>query len=166
MRRAWDRKDPQEPDRGRRPNLNDVAERSSVPLTPLPYMSTWTIDEQRQEWRRLVEIGRQRAPTPPNPMGVEKLLQQDPHTRPKKTKNSPAPYAHYTEQGALEAWQEAYKLYEEAFYVHTDIIAEMIDAEESQWAYPVGGVTPIQLPRTCRDCQDTDRPKEPDRSAA
>ena len=72
------------------------------------------------------------------PLGVEAILRQDPHTRPSETKNSPAPACHAATKAARERFWEAYSAFVAAFRE----AADKLKAGDRKARFPVGSFPP------------------------
>ena len=91
-----------------------------VKLTPLPCLQHLTVDQRQAECRRIVgeiqakaeaankEKGRQ-------PMGVEAILAQDPHSKPATTDRSPAPFVHASDDSTEMEFRVRYRAFVDAF---------------------------------------------------
>jgi hypothetical protein len=71
-------------------------------------------------------------------LGVEAVLTQDPHSRPKRSKKSPAPRFHTWSRGARWALYEAYGLFVAAFRD----AAEKLRAGDRMARFPAGSFPP------------------------
>ena len=72
------------------------------------------------------------------PLGVEAILRQDPHTRPNQTKKSPAPACHAASKEARKRFWEAYS----AFVAGFREAAEKLKAGEWPVRFPLGSFPP------------------------
>lgn len=72
------------------------------------------------------------------PLGVEALLKQDPHTRPNQTKKSPAPAVHAATKAARKSFWESYSAFVAAFRV----AADKLKAGDRTARFPVGSFPP------------------------
>jgi len=91
-----------------------------VALTPLPCFASLSRKEQQARWRQLisdVEIEtRERLERDGRQvMGREKILSQDPHARPERSKRSPRPFCHAVEQTTIKVFKEAYEIFVAAY---------------------------------------------------
>jgi len=98
----------------------DFATEYSVTLTPLPCWRHLSAEHYRDAVAALVaEIENdariRRAETGREPRGAKFVLSQDPLTRPKKSKRSPAPRVHAASQAARRAFREAYRVFLAAY---------------------------------------------------
>jgi hypothetical protein len=70
--------------------------------------------------------------------GVAEVLRQDPHTRPSKTKKSPAPRFHAASKAIRDRLREAYGFFLAAFRD----AAELLKAGDRSAKFPVGSFPP------------------------
>lgn len=134
---AWEARKPS--NRGPKPTLEDVATKYVVRLTPLPFMEHLDEGEQRAEWKRLVdEAVEAYPPERPKALGAEKVLEQNPHAKPRRMKNTPAPLVHSTRPDLRRQWMEAYRGFVTAFRAAMKRLREGLAAFE----FPLGGVPP------------------------
>jgi REP element-mobilizing transposase RayT len=101
----------------------DFAKRYPVPLSPLPCFCELDEGQQRSRYREMIrEIERQTqkqfARAGRRVMGVEKVMTQSAHRRPRKTKRSPAPMCHCSDPEQWKKYRDDYRwfvsLYREA----------------------------------------------------
>lgn len=91
-----------------------------VKLTPLPAWSEWTEEARRARIATLVEEviaeGRERVQkTRRSPLGIQKVLGQNPHDRPIETKRSPAPLCHATDRNVRASYRRMLSAFLEAY---------------------------------------------------
>ena len=72
------------------------------------------------------------------PLGVEAILRQDPHSLPHHTKKSPAPAVHAASKAARQAFWEAYSAFLAAFRE----AAEKLKEGDRSARFPVGSFLP------------------------
>lgn len=138
-RRAWRAQKPAA--RGARPVLDDVAREIAVELTPPPMWADLEGDALRARWVELVEVALARYPCPGEPLGVDAACAVDPHTRPVRTKKSPAPMVH-TRQGSLRrAWRAAYVAFVETYRAAMGALR----AGATAVCFPLEGCRPVCL---------------------
>jgi hypothetical protein len=98
----------------------DFVEMYPVRLSPLPCWRTLTESERRDRCQELVaqievaalqkntELGR-------TPLGVAAILAQNPHSKPRSTKRSPAPVVHASTSRIRKAFRALYRSFEDMF---------------------------------------------------
>lgn len=96
-------------------------EREHVTLEPIPCWSHLQPALVREHIAELVseieaEANEQRRVLGCRPLGSRRILGQDPHTKPSKSKWSPAPLFHCASQEARDLLREAYSSFLETFY--------------------------------------------------
>lgn len=98
---------------GPKPRLDDVAERKVVRLTPPPMWAGLSEAALRARWVALVQraVEQYPSPWPTRVVGARALVSVDPHTRPPRTKKSPAPRVHTRCKALRQAWVEAYSAF-------------------------------------------------------
>ncbi len=101
------------------------ATEESFSLTPLPCWAHLSPEAYQERVRVLVEdIEREAAAelssTGRQPLGVEGILREDPHTRPSRPKRSPAPLCHAATKAVRKAFWESYALFMAAFREASD----------------------------------------------
>jgi len=84
------------------------------------------------------EAAAERKRTSREPLGASTILRQHPHTRPDKTKKSPAPRFHAASKAAREALRNAYGLFLAAFRE----AAERLKAGDRTARFPNGCFPP------------------------
>jgi len=119
------------------------AEEEELVLSQLPCWADLTPEQHRKRTAELVEEIEQEARADREargiePLGVEAILRQDPHTRPNQTKKSPAPLYHAATKAAREAFWEAYS----AFVVAFREAAERLRAGDRTASFPLGSFPP------------------------
>jgi len=72
------------------------------------------------------------------PLGVEAILRQDPHTRPNQTKKSAAPAYHAASKAARKSFWEAYSAFVAAFRE----AADRLRAGDRTARFPLGSFPP------------------------
>jgi hypothetical protein len=92
----------------------------TVVLSPLPCLRELSAEAYREFVAGLVreieaEAAAERALTGRQPLGLEAILRQHPHTRPNRTKKSPAPLFHAATKAVRIALREAYGRFIAAF---------------------------------------------------
>jgi len=129
--------------RGLRPVLADVAEDCTVEFTPPPMWEGLSPVELRAKWQQLIAeaLKRHPAPHPSKAMSPKEVLGQSPHSKPKGSKWSPAPWVHTTQTELRKAWKVAYTLFCEVWRATTSILIERLAAE-----LPSEGCCPPWLP--------------------
>ena len=113
MLRRWDRLPADT--RGPRPGLGDVTTMKPIPLTPPPMWAYLEPAELRAHWSELVDEALRRYPASERPLGAAAICAIDPHTRPERTKRSPAPPVHTTRIALRKAWREAYAAFVDTY---------------------------------------------------
>jgi hypothetical protein len=91
-----------------------------VKLTPLACLQHLDADQRQAEMRRIVaEIkgaadadNKEKGRTP---MTVAEILAQDPHSKPRSTDRSPAPFVHATHDSTVQEFRAAYTAFVDAF---------------------------------------------------
>ena len=105
---------------GKRVVRSDFETRYVTPLAPLPCWSHLSAEEYRQRCREMIaEIERETAALNARlgrrVLGVERILSQDPHGKPRSTSKSPAPMVHAATRVAREIFLEAYRVFVAAY---------------------------------------------------
>jgi hypothetical protein len=115
-----------------------------VKLTPLPCVRDMTADQQQAYYRRVVreidaaacaanrEKGRM-------PLGVDKILAQDPHYRPDAPDRSPAPLVHAYDDEKRDDYLHGYRVFVINFRAGVDrlkAMAQQIIEVFPDWAFP------------------------------
>jgi len=119
------------------------AEEEELVLSQLPCWADLTPEQYRERIAELVEeieseARADREARGVEPLGVEAILRQDPHTRPNQTKTSPAPACHAATKAARETFWEAYSAFVAAFRE----AAEKLKAGDRSARFPVGSFPP------------------------
>ncbi|HVG06919.1 MAG TPA: transposase [Thermoanaerobaculia bacterium] len=119
------------------------AEEEELKLSQLPCWADVTPEEYRERIAGLVEeieaeARADRQARGIEPLGVEAILRQDPHTRPNQTKKSPAPACHAASKEARKRFWEAYSAFVAAFRE----AAEKLKAGEWPVRFPLGSFPP------------------------
>ena len=96
------------------------AEEEGLVLSQLPCWADLTPEQYRERITELVDDIEAEAPADRKtrgiePLGVEAILRQDPHTRPNQTKKSPAPAVHAASKEARKKFWEAYSAFVAGF---------------------------------------------------
>lgn len=112
-------------------------------LSPLPCWSDLKPEEYRARVAGLVEEVEEKARAERQsrglePLGVEAILKQRPHTRPNQTKKSPAPRFHAVTKEVRETFWIAYSMFVAAFRE----AAEKLKAGDRSARFPVGSFPP------------------------
>lgn len=112
-------------------------------FSPLPCWAHLPPEEYRQRLSDLVEEieaeGRaERESKGLEPLGVESILKQNPHTRPNRTKKSPAPPFHAAAKAVRQAFWEAYA----TFVAEFRDAAEKLRAGDRSARFPIGSFPP------------------------
>jgi hypothetical protein len=99
-----------------RPRSEEVAIRYAIPLTPLPCWADLTEGERQAKVRAMVEDiaaetreRHEKAGT--RPMGVRRVLQQNPHGLPKEVKRRKAPSCHAASAALRKTYRKLYRLF-------------------------------------------------------
>jgi hypothetical protein len=115
-----------------------------IRITPLPCVLHLSTDQQQSHYRRVVgeidaaarvanqEEGR-------TPMGVDKILAQDPHHRPEAPDRSAAPLVHAHDDGARNVFLAAYRVFVSNYRAAVDNlkgVARQITDLFPDWAFP------------------------------
>ncbi len=121
----------------------DFASEESFVLTPLPCWEHLKPEQYRERVRSLIEDieteGRAaRAATGIPALGAAEILRQSPHTRPNRTKKSPAPRFHAASKAIREGLREAYGLFLAAFRD----AADLLKAGDRSARFPLGSFPP------------------------
>jgi REP element-mobilizing transposase RayT len=115
-----------------------------VKLTPLPCVRDMTTDQQQTHYRRVVReidaaayaANQEKGRTP---LGVEKILAQDPHHRPEAPDRSPAPLVHAYDDEKRDEYLAAYRVFVINFRAGVDsmkVKAKQIVELFPDWAFP------------------------------
>lgn len=138
-RRAWRARRPAE--RGPWPVLHDVAREITIELTPPPMWAHLDTDALQARWRELVDTALERHPPTPAPLGAEAVCAADPHTRPARTKKTPAPRVHTRQPALRRAWRAAYV----AFVASYRAAMHALRSGASSCCFPPEGCRPVCL---------------------
>jgi hypothetical protein len=119
-----------------------------VTLSPLPCLQHLTADQRQAELRRIVDEIKAAAAAENKekgrtPMAVERILAQDPHSKPSTTDRSPAPFVHATDDSTEQAFRVAYRAFVDAF--RAGVLHLRNRAREIRDLFPCGAFPP-QLP--------------------
>ena len=100
--------------RGKNPEPRAFATVYDVPLAPLPCWAHLSAQQQRRRYKDLLaavraEARANRQQSGRAPLGVQKVLQQHPHSRPLTTKRSPAPLCHASTREARLKYRHTYR---------------------------------------------------------
>ena len=115
-----------------------------VKLSPLPCVRAMTEDARQAHYRRVVReidaaaysANKEKGRTP---LGVEKILAQDPHHRPKAPDRSPAPLVHAYDDEKRDQYLHAYRVFVINFRAGVDSMknkAKQIIDLFPDWAFP------------------------------
>lgn len=122
----------------------EFASSFDVKLTPLPSVQEMTADQQQAHYRRVLheidaaayaanlDKGR-------TPLGVDKILAQDPHHRPKAPDRSPAPLVHAHDHERRDEHLAAYRIFVINFHAGVDGLkakAKLFTEMFPDWAFP------------------------------
>ncbi len=123
--------------------LKYAEEEEELVLSQLPCWADLTPEQYRERIAELVEeieseARADREARGVEPLGVEAILRQDPHTRPNQTKRSPAPAYHAATKAARETFWEAYSAFVAAFRE----AAEKLKAGDRAARFPAGSFPP------------------------
>jgi hypothetical protein len=105
---------------GKEPGPREFASTESVVLSQLPCWRHLEAEAYRSRMAELVReieetAAAERRETGKEPLGEEGVRAQDPETRPRKIKKSPAPFVHAATKSARKAMWEAYGWFVAAF---------------------------------------------------
>jgi REP element-mobilizing transposase RayT len=119
------------------------AEEEELVLAQLPCWADLTPEQYRERIAELVEEVEAEARVDREargiePLGVEAILRQDPHTRPNQTKKSPAPAYHAASKAARKSFWEAYSAFVAAFRE----AADKLKAGDRTARFPLGSFPP------------------------
>ena len=119
------------------------AEEEELVLSQLPCWADLTPEQYRERIAELVEeveaeARADRESRGVEPLGVEAILRQDPHTRPNQTKKSPAPAFHAATKAARQTFWESYSAFVAAFRE----AAEKLKAGDRTARFPLGSFPP------------------------
>jgi len=129
--------------RGKEPEPGQFATVETLTLDPLPCWKHLPPEEYRRRIAELVaEIEEEarvaREAKGIEPLGVDAVRRQQPHTRPNRTKKSPAPLFHTASKKAYQSLREAYSRFVAAFRD----AAEKLRAGDRMVAFPEGSFPP------------------------
>jgi hypothetical protein len=115
------------------------AEEEELMLSPLPCWADLTPEQYRERIAELVEeveaeARANREARGVEPLGVEAILRQDPHTRPNQTRKSPAPLCHAASKAFRTRFWEEYS----AFVADFREAAERLKRGEWPVRFPPG----------------------------
>ncbi|HYG64159.1 MAG TPA: transposase [Thermoanaerobaculia bacterium] len=129
--------------RGKEPAPRQFATVETLTLDPLPCWKHLPAEEYRQRMADLVaevveEARAEREAKGLEPMGADAVRRQQPHTRPNRTKKSPAPLFHTASKKAYLNLREAYSRFLAAFRD----AAEKLKAGDRTVEFPEGSFPP------------------------
>jgi REP element-mobilizing transposase RayT len=129
--------------RGKEPGPREFIRPEQVVLSQLPCWKHLTPEEYRSRIAELVREIEETAATARQeslikPLGIDGIRAQDPETRPKKLKKSPAPFVHAATKAARKAMWEAYSTFVAAFRE----AAEKLKAGDRNVVFPIGSFPP------------------------
>jgi hypothetical protein len=115
-----------------------------IKLTPLPCMLDLTEDQRQTHYRRVVrEIDAAAAAANKekgrSPMGVQAILDQDPHHRPDAPDRSPAPLVHAQDDDKRDEYLHAYRVFVINFRAGAEAMkakAKLLTDLFPDWAFP------------------------------
>ena len=141
LNHTWRRRKPE--DRGRRPNLMDVAEPRTVVLTPIPGFDEGLSEADRQaKWQWLVADAVKRHPATKPVLGVERVKQANPKSAPTKPKRSPAPKIHTKDPEVRAAWLAKYRAAADHYGGH---VREVLEGKVKPEDFPKELVAPCWI---------------------
>jgi hypothetical protein len=122
----------------------EFATNYDIKLTPLPCLLDLTEDQRQAHYRRVVrEIDAAAEATNKEkgrtPMGVQAILDQDPHHRPEALDRSPAPLVHAHDDKKRDEYLTAYRVFVINFRAGVDSLnamAKQIAELFPDWAFP------------------------------
>lgn len=130
--------------KSRKPKISEFTTAKTLQLHPPPGWEDLCALARRARWTALVEAAHKMHPpkrTPP--LGVAAILKTKPHTRPEKTKRSPAPLIHTKDAVVRRAWIKKYREFVKSY---REALQGMVASGMAQWsACFARGVTPIGL---------------------
>ncbi|MEM9488932.1 MAG: hypothetical protein AAGC55_07290 [Myxococcota bacterium] len=131
---------------GRSMNPSDFEIVYAVPLSPLPCWGELTESERRDLCAAMImdiesEAAERNAELCRAPLGVERVLEQDPQLRPRHTAKSPAPLVHAATLSARRAAIRAYRAFVDAFRA----AAELLRLGKSPVEFPANSFPPPAL---------------------
>jgi hypothetical protein len=129
--------------RGKEPGPREFATTEEVILSQLPCWSHLEPEAYRSRMSDLVReiegaTAAEHQETGKEPLGEEGVRAQDPETRPRKIKKSPAPFVHAATKAARKAMWEAYGWFVAAFREAADKLKE----GDRSAAFPAGSFPP------------------------
>jgi REP element-mobilizing transposase RayT len=129
--------------RGKEPEPTQFVTEEILALDPLPCWAHLPVEEQRRRMADVMaEIEEEARITLEAkglaPLGADAVRRQQPHTRPNRTKKSPAPLFHTASKRAYLELREAYSRFVAAFRD----AAEKLRAGDRLVAFPVGSFPP------------------------
>jgi hypothetical protein len=128
---------------GKEPGPREFASTEEVVLSQLPCWRDLAPEAYRSRVAELVReieesAAAARRETGREPLGEEGVRAQDPETRPRKIKKSPAPFVHAATKSARKAMWEAYGWFVAAFRA----AADKLKAGDRSAAFPAGSFPP------------------------
>jgi hypothetical protein len=129
--------------RGKEPQPNQFATIETLTLDPLPCFKHLPPEEYRKRMEEIVaevveEARVTREAKGVEPLGADAVRRQQPHTRPNRTKKSPAPLFHAASRKTYLNLREAYSRFVGAFRD----AAEKLKAGDRTVAFPEGSFPP------------------------
>jgi hypothetical protein len=115
-----------------------------IKISPLPCLLDMSTDQQQAHYRRVVReidaaayaANNERRRTP---LGVRRILAQDPHYRPEVTDRSPAPLVHAYDDERRDDYLAAFRVFIINFRAGVDSMlakAKLITDMLPDWAFP------------------------------
>jgi REP element-mobilizing transposase RayT len=129
--------------RGKEPEPGQFATEEILTLDPLPCWAHLPVEDQRRRMAAVVAEVEEEARIAMEakglePLGADAVRRQQPHTRPNRTKKSPAPLFHAASRRAYLELREAYSRFMAAFRD----AAEKLKAGDRTAAFPEGSFPP------------------------
>ena len=117
--------------RRRKQSLNkyEFAETQELELAPIPAWSHLTRTERQTKVQDMVreiaaEAKQQAQKTGRGPLGVRRILRQDPHSKPASTKRSPKPIVHAASRAVRKAMKIEFYLFRQAYRAASEALRE------------------------------------------
>lgn len=135
---TWERR--KGPDKGPKPRLQDHATWHTLELSPIPDFDEGLPEAERHaKWTELVARAVQAYPPERPVLGPKEVLSADPHSRPEKTKRSPAPWIHTADPAVRKAWMKKYRI---AAATYGSIVRAILGGSQGVDTFPMECVPP------------------------
>jgi len=128
--------------RGNPVDPEDFVTKYEIELAPLPCLDDLDDDEYLRRATEIVreierEAGARHADKGTQPLGADFVLQQDPHTRPRKSARRRAPLCHASSRKTRKAYRKLHMEFSRTYYERSDaVLAGERGVEFPSWCFP------------------------------